>query len=99
MICSSLPIATLAIKGIVKGPTGWECCEPVYGGYANGRREVVLFAKDLAYRVNFSLISSAVDGPTKRGQLREVRGGRGRMAEASGHSLIALKALTMNPML
>ncbi len=46
-------IATLAITGAVKGPSGQERSEPVYGGYANGRGEVVLFAKDLAYRVNF----------------------------------------------
>ncbi len=30
-----------------------EHSEPVYGGYANGRGEIVLFAKELAYRVNF----------------------------------------------
>jgi hypothetical protein len=53
MICSPLPIATLAIKGVVKGPTDLEHSELVYGGYANGRGEIVLFAKDLAYRVNF----------------------------------------------
>ena len=27
--------------------------EAVYGGYENRRGEIVLFAKDLAYRVNF----------------------------------------------
>lgn len=53
MICSPIPIATLAIKGAVRGVNGPERSEPVYGGYANGRGEVVLFAKDLAYRVNF----------------------------------------------
>ncbi len=47
-----LPVATLAISGAVKGPC-LERSEPVYGGYANRRGEVVLFAKDLAYRVNF----------------------------------------------
>lgn len=50
---SILPIASLAIKGAVKGPQGSEHREPVYGGYANGRGEIVLFAKELAYRVNF----------------------------------------------
>ena len=29
-----------------------ELSEPVYGGYANWRGEIVLFGKDLAYRVN-----------------------------------------------
>lgn len=29
-----------------------ESSEPIYGGYANGRGEIVLFAKELAYRVN-----------------------------------------------
>jgi hypothetical protein len=48
-----LPVATLAIKGFVKGPACSEHSEPVYGGYANGRGEIVLFAKDLAYHVNF----------------------------------------------
>jgi hypothetical protein len=46
------PVATLAIKGSVRGLNASEHSEPVYGGYANGRGEVVLFAKDLAYRVN-----------------------------------------------
>jgi len=47
------PVATLAITGAVKGPSCAERSEPVYGGYANGRGEIVLFAKDrLAYRVN-----------------------------------------------
>ena len=49
----SLPVATLAITGVVKGPPCSERSEPVYGGYANARGEVVLFAKDIAYRVNF----------------------------------------------
>jgi hypothetical protein len=53
MIESPLPVATLAIKGAVKNPNCSEHFEPVYGGYANGRGEIVLFAKDLAYRVNF----------------------------------------------
>lgn len=47
-----IPIAMLAISGAVKGP-GSKRSEPVYGGYANGRGAVVLFAKDFAYRVNF----------------------------------------------
>jgi hypothetical protein len=28
--------------------------EPVYGGYENGRGDIVLFAKDSAFRVNLS---------------------------------------------
>lgn len=50
---TSPPIATLAIKGAVRGQQCPEHSEPVYGGYANGRDEIVLFAKDAAYRVNF----------------------------------------------
>jgi hypothetical protein len=48
-----LPVAALAIKCAVKGIESAERSEPVYGGYANDRGEIVLFAKDLAYRVNF----------------------------------------------
>lgn len=53
MISSPLPVAALAIKGAVRGLNCPEHSEPVYGGYANERGEIVLFAKDLAYRVNF----------------------------------------------
>jgi hypothetical protein len=52
MIDTPFPVATLVISGAVKGPCSGRF-EPVYGGYANGRGEVVLFAKDSAYRVNF----------------------------------------------
>jgi hypothetical protein len=48
-----LAVAALAIKGGVRGLKCLERSEPVYGGYANARGDVVLFAKDLAYRVNF----------------------------------------------
>jgi hypothetical protein len=48
-----LPVAALAITGSVKGPQSSEHSEPVFGGYANARGEIVLFAKDLAYHVNF----------------------------------------------
>jgi hypothetical protein len=59
MVCSSSPVSALAIEGAVKikgsfnGPSCTAHSEPVYGGYANARGDVVLFAKDLAYRVNF----------------------------------------------
>jgi hypothetical protein len=49
----SLPVANLTIEGAVKGPQCPGRPEPVYGGYANGRGEVVLFTKDIPYRVNF----------------------------------------------
>jgi hypothetical protein len=49
MITAPLPVAALAINK--QGSS--EFSEPVYGGYANARGEIVLFAKDLAYRVNF----------------------------------------------
>jgi hypothetical protein len=35
-------------KGVVPAPP-----EPIYGGYANSRGDVVLFGADFAYRVNF----------------------------------------------
>jgi hypothetical protein len=47
------PIANLTIEGAVKGPQCSGRPEAVYGGYANGRGEIVLFTKDVAYRVNF----------------------------------------------
>jgi hypothetical protein len=52
MMHSPRVVATLAIKGAVKGLTCPERSDPVYGGYANGRGEIVLFTRDLAYRVN-----------------------------------------------
>lgn len=45
-------VATLVIKGAVKGLNFLERSELVYGGYANGRGQIVLFGKDLAYGVN-----------------------------------------------
>jgi len=53
MTGSPLPVGALAIKGAVKGLKCPERSEPVFGGYANGRGEIVLFAKDVAYRVDF----------------------------------------------
>jgi hypothetical protein len=41
--------------GIEGGVRGLDCAarlEPVYGGYANGRGDIVVFAKDSAFRVN-----------------------------------------------
>ena|SRR5579863_9482316 len=53
MTCSPSPIATLNIKGAVRGLECPERFEAVYGGYMNRRGDIVLFAKDLAYRLNF----------------------------------------------
>lgn len=53
MQCSPAPVATLAITGPVGGPKCAEHFEPVYGGYANRHGQIVLFAKELAYRVDF----------------------------------------------
>jgi hypothetical protein len=47
------PVAVLAIKAERNSTTPVELSEPVYGGYANGRGDIVLFATELAYRVNF----------------------------------------------
>ena len=46
------PVAALAIKAHVDTLESSELSEPIYGGYANGRGEIVLFGKDLAYLVN-----------------------------------------------
>jgi hypothetical protein len=53
VICNPSPIAALAITGAVRGLNCPARSEPVYGGYVNERGEIVLFAKELAYRVNF----------------------------------------------
>ena len=53
MIVMPSPIAELVITGVVGGRSQSDRLEPVYGGYANGRGEIVLFAKEFAYRVNF----------------------------------------------
>ena len=53
MLRSASPVATLTITGAVRGLNCPKRSEPVYGGYMNRRGEIVLFAEDLAYRVNF----------------------------------------------
>lgn len=54
MLHAPLPIATLAIATRLNGKDSSEVSEPVFGGYANPRGEIFLFAKDgIAYRVNF----------------------------------------------
>jgi hypothetical protein len=47
------PVAVLAISAGSSGRALSELLEPVFGGYANARGEIVLFGKELAYRVNF----------------------------------------------
>jgi hypothetical protein len=53
LLRSASPVATLTITGAVRGLNCPKRSEPVYGGYMNRRGEIVLFAEDLAYRVNF----------------------------------------------
>jgi hypothetical protein len=48
-----LSVASLIVTSRSNGKDVPELSEPVYGGYANARGEVFLFAKDQAYRVNF----------------------------------------------
>ena len=50
---SALAIAAIGIEGGVRGLKCAARLEPVYGGYANGRGDIVLFSKDIAFRVNF----------------------------------------------
>jgi hypothetical protein len=52
MIDTVSPVATIAIDG-AKGSGSPESLEPIYGGYANARGDVVLFAREQAYGVNF----------------------------------------------
>lgn len=52
MDCTYSPVAALAITKS-NGRVVAELSEPVYGGYANPRGEIFLFAKELVYRVNF----------------------------------------------
>lgn len=54
MTKSDTPVAVLAITARANSGDARETSEPIYGGYANGRGEIVLFATDLAYRVNFA---------------------------------------------
>jgi hypothetical protein len=53
VVDASLPVSALVIKSVFNGKDSAERSEPVYGGYANPRGEIVLFARDGAYRVNF----------------------------------------------
>jgi len=54
MTRSPLPVASLAITTGINPKYSSEVSEPVYGGYANPRGEIVLFSRDgIAFRVNF----------------------------------------------
>jgi hypothetical protein len=46
------PVAIISINGTSASGNA-DASEPIYGGYVNARSEVVLFAKDQAYGVNF----------------------------------------------
>lgn len=46
-------IAVLEISTKVTDREARESSEPIFGGYANGRGEIMLFGRDLVYRVNF----------------------------------------------
>ena len=45
-------MAVLEINSATGGRVVSGMSEPIYGGYANGRGDIVLFGKDVAYRVN-----------------------------------------------
>ncbi|MBV9233648.1 MAG: hypothetical protein JO030_06370 [Candidatus Eremiobacteraeota bacterium] len=47
------PVAALSIKSSRNSADAADTTEPVYGGYANGRGDVVLFTDEAAYGVNF----------------------------------------------
>ncbi|MFY9720417.1 MAG: hypothetical protein WAK16_12330 [Candidatus Cybelea sp.] len=49
---NGLPVAVLEIKAESPQKDGSDLSDPIYGGYANSRGEIVLFGKDLAYRVD-----------------------------------------------
>ncbi|MBV8149410.1 MAG: hypothetical protein JO092_09990 [Candidatus Eremiobacteraeota bacterium] len=48
-----MAVAALAVQSGLTDKERSERFEPVYGGYANARGDIVLFVKDGAYRVNF----------------------------------------------
>jgi hypothetical protein len=50
---SAAAIALLEISVKTTDRETRQSSEPIYGGYANGRGDVMLFGKDLVYRVNF----------------------------------------------
>lgn len=52
MLRANSAVAVLAIRVQGKGPSAPALSEPVYGGYANSRGEIVLFGEDRAYRVD-----------------------------------------------
>jgi hypothetical protein len=51
-VITASPVAALSIKAHLNARVSSELSEPIYGGYVNGRGEIVLFGKDLAYLVN-----------------------------------------------
>ncbi len=53
MVHAPLPVASLAITTRVRAGGSPELSEPVYGGYANPRGDILLFADGNTYRVNF----------------------------------------------
>jgi hypothetical protein len=53
MILAPLPVASLSITSRFGSKDAGESSEPVYGGYANQRGEIFLFAGEGTYRVNF----------------------------------------------
>jgi hypothetical protein len=66
VIHAPLPIAILEIKS-GPGKDAEDRSEPVYGGYANPRGEIVLFAKDAAFGVNFKSQTLARRPPLNAG--------------------------------
>jgi hypothetical protein len=53
MVHAPLPVASLAITARVYAQGSPQLSEPVYGGYANPRGDILLFAEGNTYRVNF----------------------------------------------
>ncbi|HEY6325447.1 MAG TPA: hypothetical protein VIW73_02885 [Candidatus Cybelea sp.] len=53
VVRAPLSVASLTVTTRSSGKDASELSEPIYGGYANARGEIFLFAKDQAYRVNF----------------------------------------------
>ncbi|MGZ3498349.1 MAG: hypothetical protein ACXWNJ_17585 [Vulcanimicrobiaceae bacterium] len=52
MLCDT-PVGILEISKKAKDGLIQEPSEPIYGGYANPRGDICLFAESLVYRVNF----------------------------------------------
>lgn len=67
IMLSTAPISLLNIKRRANKGLFQEAAEPIYGGYANRRGEISLFAESTVYRVNFKNNSIQQRSPLNSG--------------------------------